>query len=330
MGRALLKIIVALGAALLGYKLLKNDEEKEKPFSISRASNCHDIFLQFSKSLTLTPSKKQKLIQARTAIKNKLCEYFKGKSGLEIPKSWIQGSYKMGTIIRNRRDTCDVDMGLYFFKKPELEAKTYLQNVARALSDHTAESVVIKNKCVRVVYQGDYHIDIPVYYRDIGKNSQYLATKENGWESSDPKLFWDWFKKKTRDKPQLVRIIKYAKAWLNDYGSKAGRKVPSGLALTIWYIKNYVPHKRDDASFFYSSINLLEHLGGSVGQWICIMPVRPGDDLIIKLDHQQRRNFKEGLKAMIDEAAEAVTTNSKEEAIQIWKVILGRWFPSEF
>lgn len=322
----LLRLIALVGAGILGYKLFKK-QPKEKVFSVSRASNCHDTFQVFNQNLNIPSSKRQLLIQSRQAIENKLKEYFKGKGTSEVPKTWIQGSYKLGTIIRTKLDTCDVDMGIYFFIKPTVEPATLLQNVNRALNDHTTGALSIKRKCVRVNYAGNFHIDIPVYYRDQIKNRQWLATKELGWEESDPKLFWDWFKYKTAGKPQLIRVIRYAKAWLNNYAVKTRRKAPSGLALTIWYIKNFVPHQRDDASFFYSSLRLLEQLSGPVGVWDCRMPVKPNDDLIIRVDEFQRRNFKDGLKQMLEEATGAVIADSKEAAAGIWKTIFGKWFP---
>lgn len=326
MGPLLLRLIALAGAAVLGYEIFRK-KPKEKEFSISRTSNCHDIFLTFNQNLHISPSKRQLLIQSRKAIENKLREYFKLKANSEIPKTWIQGSYKLGTIIRTKNDTCDVDMGLYFFIKPSIEPVTLLQNVNRALNDHTTGPRSIKRKCVRVNYSRDFHIDIPVYYRDQIKNRQWLATRESGWEESDPKLFWDWFKYKTAGKPQLIRVIRYAKAWVNNYCVKTRRKAPSGLALTIWYIKNFVPHQRDDASFFYSSLRLLEQLSGHVGTWDCRMPVRPQDDIIERLDDQQRRNFKDGLKQMLQEATGAVVANSKSGAAGIWRSIFGKWFP---
>jgi len=326
MGPLLLRLIALVGAGLLGYELFKK-KPKEKAFSISRASNCHEIFLVFNQNLNIPSSKRQLLIQSRQAIENKLKEYFKNKSNGEVPKTWIQGSYKLGTIIRTKQDTCDIDMGIYFFVRPNIEPLTLLQNVNRALNDHTTGSLSMKRKCVRVNYAGNFHIDVPVYYRDQIKNKQWLATKEYGWEESDPKLFWDWFKNKTAGKPQLIRIIKYAKAWSNNHSARAGRKAPSGLALTIWYIKNFVPHQRDDASFFYSSVKLLEQLSGHVGVWECRMPVKPQDDLILRVDEYQRRNFKDGLKQMLQEATAAVVADSKEGAAKIWKSIFGKWFP---
>lgn len=326
MGPLLLRLIALVGAGVLGYELFKK-KPKDKVFSISRVSNCHEVFQTFNLYLNIPSSKRQLLIQSRQAIENKLKEYFKSKGTGEVPKTWIQGSYKLGTIIRTKNDTCDVDMGLYFFIKPSIEPATLLQNVNRALNDHTTGARSIKRKCVRVNYSNNFHIDIPIYYRDQIKNKQWLATKEYGWEESDPKLFWDWFKHKTAGKPQLIRVIRYAKAWLNNYSVKTGRKAPSGLALTIWYIKNFVPHQRDDASFFYSSLKLLEQLSGHVGVWDCRMPVRPQDDLIIRTDEFQRRNFKEGLKQMLGAATGAVTADSKDEAAQIWKAIFGKWFP---
>jgi hypothetical protein len=322
----LLRLIALVGAGILGYELFKK-KPKEKGFSITRASNCHESFLTFNQNLNIPSTKRQLLIRSRQAIENKLKDYFKSKGTSEVPMTWIQGSYKLGTIIRTKHDTCDIDMGMYFFVQPNVEPRTLLQNVNRALNDHTTGSISIRRKCVRVNYAGDFHIDIPVYYRDQIKNKQWLATKEYGWEESDPKLFWEWFKHKTTSKPQLVRVIRYAKAWLNNYAVKTGRKAPSGLALTIWYIKNFVPHQRDDASFFYSSLRLMGQLSGHVGSWDCRMPVKPQDDLIIRVDEYQRRNFKEDLKQMLNDATRAVVANSKTEASEIWKSIFGKWFP---
>lgn len=286
-------------------------------------ANTHDQFLEFDQQISVQPSKLKKLAASRKAIEQKIIEHFRNKPNMPIPKFWIQGSYKMGTMVLDKDSTYDVDLGIYFLVKPPIKAISLQQNVYRAVKDHTISGAEHRLKCIRVNYKGEFHIDLPVYYKGDNDHHPYLATK-NGWELSDPRELRDWFESKKDRKGQLIRMTKYFKSWAN-YRS---RKMPSGIAITVWVAQNFQPHPRDDFAFYQTAKKIEGCFGGFLSDTIVVNPATPGDNLIVKLDYNQRKKFKKLFRLLIGDAEQALNHKDKQRACYIWKHQFGERFPS--
>ena len=285
-------------------------------------ANCNKLFLDFNDELKLTSSKIARMKTARENIKTKITEYFKGKSKYSFKGTWIQGSYKMDTIIRTNDDTCDMDLGVYFKTvDSEITAATVMDHVFKAVENITITTPSKKSKCIRVIYKDDFHIDIPVYHYNTNEHSHpRLATRYNGWEESDPKDFYDWFNNESTDLPQLKRVIKYLKAW-SDH--KKG-KFPTGLAFTIWSVKNLEVNERDDVALY----ELLKKIQNDIRySWYLKMPVTPFDDVCKKLTDEQKSNFKDALDAFVNDAKDAIDSKNQLAASKLWQNHLGNRFP---
>lgn len=274
-------------------------------------ANLHTNFINFERNISLTTSKKQKLILSRKALEKKIVEYFKSKPQLPTPKFYIQGSYKMGTMVIGKDGDYDVDLGVYFLAKPLVTSATLKKNVYDAVSNHTAYGVENKDKCIRVIYSGDFDIDLPVYYKSPTDTHPFLATKAT-WLLSDPKELCDWFKKKKDKNGQLQRLVKYFKYWAN----QRAKKMPSGIALTVWVTNNYKSNNRDDIAFFETAKSILDTLF-----WFtkCRNPATPNDDLVEKLDATQKSNFKKYLESLINDTKNALDQKDIIKSIHILK-----------
>lgn len=301
--------LFALGGLIA--KALFDDEE-----TYSEMSNTHAQFLKFEKNIRLTPSKKAKLISSRKALENRIIEHFKSK-GLEPPKFYIQGSYKMGTMALAKDGTYDVDLGVYFTKKPKENAITVQKWIVDAVTGHTDGGVEHRKKCVRVIYKGDYDIDLPVYYKEAQDRHPYLATKD-GWQLCDPKEMCDWYKreKATKNAEQLTRIVRYFKRW----ASMRSKKMPSGIAFTVWVTKHYKSNERDDIAFYETAKAIHDSIYWSAN---CPNPVTPHDDLNSKLDSTTRGNFKDTMDTLLKSAKEALEEKDIAKAAHIWAQQLG-------
>lgn len=289
-------------------------------------SDCHQDFLSFDNNLTVNKSKKQTLKRARIAIEKKIKIYFRELDQYHVPKFYLHGSANLGTQIRTYDDSCDYDIGIYFFNQPPHSFETIQNHLKKALDGHTSLRVNLRNKCIRINYRSDFHIDMPIFYTE-DKKSFYLGSKGDNWSKCDAKTFKEWFLEKTDGNEQVIRIIKYFKAWSDNYKYK----LPSGLAFTVWVENYYVAHKRDDVAFILTASNLFNHLKDDYWSpkfWDCIMPVLPHDDLLDNLDTKQKYNFKEALKNLVEEGMGALKSNDYEYAMGIWKKQCGRWFKS--
>jgi len=167
------------------------------------------------------------------------------RSGYPIA-TWLQGSYKFGTQVRPVRkgEEYDIDLGVYFQWEglPEdgmFEPQELKHMVQESLSSYGGEGVVEvcsppKSRCSRIRYTGDFHIDVPVYHLDPSRDSRSLATENNGWENSDPKEFYLWFKNKFDDVTQdkVRRQLRYIKSWAALKFPDVAKR-PSSVLLTV-------------------------------------------------------------------------------------------------
>ncbi|OJW82288.1 MAG: hypothetical protein BGO69_17000 [Bacteroidetes bacterium 46-16] len=281
--------------------------------------------MAFAERLNLSPTKARQLNKARTVLQTKIKKYFSEKTNTTTPLFYIQGSVKHGTVIRKQDDTCDIDVGVYFKGKPRIKPATIQANIVKAIGNHTNEKASIRQKCVRVYYANLFHIDLPVYYIDIKTGTIYLGIGKE-WHPSDPKQFTDWLKTEVIG-TQQQRLVMYFKAWADVVKGRNQQKMPNGLSFTLWVNTFYCEDKRDDISFIKTAYKLLKYLKRTeTDEWDCAMPVVPKDNVIQKLSWDQRKNFKYALDELIQSSVKIFESNSKEQCIEAWKWLLGKWF----
>lgn len=282
-------------------------------------SNCSNLFHDFNEDLKITKTKKERLRVSKNNIREKIKSYFKEHHPNYIPTFYIQGSKKLGTLIRTKDDTCDLDDGVYFQRDIGVTGITLQRWIFDAVKDIASAEVNHKTKCIRVNYAGDYHIDLPVYYFPEEKDHPLLAVKNSELEESDPKEFIEWYLENKCD--QLTRIIKYLKAW----GDKVQNKMPSGLAFTVLAEKNFVENERDDISLYETLKAIQNSLKIS---FECVIPTTPFDDLFADYDQSRIDKFFNHLENIIGDARIAIyTDDNQRKASKRWKKHLGDRFP---
>lgn len=305
----------------IGKEVFKSDEKLE----VTDSSNCDDIFKKFNRTITIHPDKIANLRRAHNTIRSKVSSYFEKYTNLPIPDFYIQGSYKMGTIIENKNTLCDVDLGIFFPQHPALNVETIQNHIKKALIGHTTRGVTVKTNCVRLNYVRDFHIDLPIYYVDGYSGKTFFGARGYEWEQCDPKGFINWFNASTKNRPQIIRVIRYLKAWADYTKTKTGKKFPSGLAMTLWAIQFYKEDKRDDVAFSNTSSAIMEYLHNKQ-TWNAIMPVPPGDDVMHRLTSFQKKAFYEEIGKMVSIAADAVSAPNRLKATTKWTKIFGLRF----
>ena len=278
----------------------------------------HNQFLKFEKAISLTAVRKKRLSKSMLALNAKLSNYLVRIDKLCYFSTKVQGSFKMGTIVMGKDGTYDIDVGIWFTQKPALTPATIKNHIYRALEGHTLGGMIKKDKCIRVIYASEYHVDLPIYYKTRSDKHPFLGTKDC-WIQTDPQGFCDWFQKAKVGKPQLVRIIKYFKYWAN---SKS-QKMPSGMAMTVWATENYVPHERDDIAFYETTKAMYKKVDKS---FECINPTPPNDDLMDRMTSNQKVYFWERLRNLAETTQRAIDKKDEKEAIYIWTAIFGKKF----
>lgn len=169
------------------------------------------------------------------------------RSGYPI-RTWLQGSYKYGTMIRpvSLHEEYDVDLGLYFCwdsanhaTPAPAQLRDWVQQGLHASMPQLSGARIVeeppKERCSRVRYEKQFHVDVPVYHLDVNRDVRRLATLTSGWEASDPKALHQWLLERFDriDRVQLRRIIRYLKAWAALTFSTSAEGRPSSILLTV-------------------------------------------------------------------------------------------------
>jgi len=277
---------------------------------------------------------------------NDLAEYLKEQlredSAYPI-YSWLQGSYKFATQLRPlmENEEFDIDLGIYFqwSGQPDDGNFTPLQlkrMVQERLEQYAQEQSDIKKvalpkmRCNRIHYGENFHIDVPVYHLDSSRNARALATQNDEWEDSDPKLIYLWFKKQVPEetRSQVRRLIRYLKAWaiLN---IKEGEGRPSAILLTVLVSESY---KRLSSSETASEDEALAGILKLIldrlkdDQKVC-NPVNTKEILSERLGEQGFLKFIDHLQKFGDLATRAVAASTEVEAFTLWSNVYEHFFP---
>jgi hypothetical protein len=283
-------------------------------------ANSHSLFSTYNGELQINKSKRQKLMKSKDALMEKIKKHFKENHPDYVPHFYIQGSYKTATMIRTKDDTCDLDLGIIFECEPDVTPTTLQKWVKEAVDGHTETPPEHRSKCIRVIYAGDYHIDLPVFYEIEEDKHPHLAVKNEGWQDDDPKEFTKWYLDIKDEKGQLQRTVRYLKGW-SDHKSK---KLPSGLELTILAAKYIRYHKRDDIALRNTLENMQTGLGS---KFSCKMPTTPKEDLFDKYSENREQNFLDALDSFVIDANKAIDEKNLLKSSKKWQKHLGEYFP---
>lgn len=285
-------------------------------------NDIHKRFLAFNQTISIPSQKITELKKSKQALKQRIVDFFKEKKEVTTPKFYIQGSYKMNTMILDKSKTYDVDLGVYFSEKPKVEPAVLQKWVLQAVKNHTSDPPEHREKCIRVVYRRKFHIDLPIYYQTQNNKHPFLATK-SGWEKSNPEDLCKWFDGKKNAEGQLLRLIKYFKFW----AKQRKKKMPSGIALTVLLVKHYKQNKHDQLAFYHTIDAIYrKFIVAPILPLEIINPVVPHDNLVGQLDLKQQDNFLKALKVLIETSHKALINMDTTKSINLWRQQLGSNF----
>ncbi|WP_289058591.1 CBASS cGAMP synthase [uncultured Flavobacterium sp.] len=302
-------------------------------------ANCHEQFVDFNSTITLTKDRKKKLKTSRTNLRNRVRDDFKTNHKDEIqPKFTSQGSSEMKTTINPIVRTVDedgdkksitkydTDDGIYFIGSLEdrKSVQTYHNWIKDAVDGYTTIPPIDKNTCVRTSFADGHHIDQPIYFVEEDNDScPQLAHKKNGWIDSDPKEFTEWFNKQANKNEQLRCIVKYLKSWSDYQNFNDGtNKMPSGFVLTIWAANNFSSNDRDDLALKNTLQNMYNSLSSN---FECLRPSAPKNENVVE-SYSYETYFMDKLEKFLDSAKQAINETNQKNACFKWQKHLGSRF----
>jgi len=292
----------------------------------------------------ITPTDKQ--FEDQKNRWNDLGEFLRGKlkeaTGYPIA-TWLQGSYKFDTQIRpwNIGAEFDIDLGLYFQWAGEVEEGNFEPEELKAIvqaalesyqadADNDATGVTEpKERCCRIRFAPDFHIDTPCYHLDPQQDARSLATESKGWEVSDPKAIYEWFKGKQPDallRAKLRRTVRYLKMWSSLKIKEADR--PSSILLTVLAAEAF---DQIDLGQHVDDEDILEAVSGVIaarisGSYVVWNPVNEDEDLN-RLSHEQTEAFEAEIKGLEAIAVRARVAGRRAVAAEIWAEAFDQFFP---
>jgi len=257
--------------------------------------------------------------------------------------SWLQGSYKFDTQIRPWASGAefDIDLGLYFEwagddSDGNYDPEGFKQFVQNALLDYAddedndASGVEDpKERCGRISFKPDFHIDVPCYHLDRGADRRALATETKGWEASDPKTIYKWFKELfdiAADRALLRRLVCYMKMWAALKIEEASR--PSSITLTVLVGEAMQALDRsevsdDDDALEMIITSIVDRLDDSTE---VLNPVDATENLN-RLDADATDALRSQLRDFEDTARRANAMTNEANAAEIWTEAFEHFFP---
>jgi hypothetical protein len=292
----------------------------------------------------ITPSEEQFEEQQDrwNALADHLVAELKRRSEYPI-RTWLQGSYKSATQIRPVRmsEEFDIDLGVYFQWEGRPQdgqhgPKTLKRLVQKSLKAYAAaNSADVKQvmpprqRCCRIQFKSSFHIDVPTYHLDDGRDARWLATESDAWENSDPKAIYLWFRDLFDDlaRAKVRRHIKYVKAWAAvKFDLNNGR--PSSILLTVLVAEaaKALGSSRlgaDDDTLRDILEKIVKRLKGDTK---VPNPVDSSENLA-RMTHAQLATFIDKLTSFLNVAERATGKNEELAAADIWQESFEHLFP---
>ena len=290
-------------------------------------ANCDDLFEGFYERIILTESKRKDLQSAREALRDRIRTYFKEELDENVPFFNGQGSFYMRTIVKPRPgEKYDIDDGVYLQNLPLQKSEWPTTQTAHdwiydAVKGHTDGKPIDKGPCIRVVYAGDYHVDLAIY--GINDRKAYLAEKEEKkWIESDPQAFSEWFKNKiANNSEQLRKTICYLKAWADNQSGK----MLKGIAFTISASNNFEKSLSDDECLVKTAAKISIALKR---ERQITKPVVPYENLLSQWTSEDLNSFIKRLDLFVLNGGRALVEKDKTRAAKIWIEEFGNRFPA--
>lgn len=201
--------------------------------------------------------------------------YERMKSSYEAVKDWVEadelffkpykydvyshGSVRILTTVKPiGKDEFDLDIAIHLKTNTPHTPQMIYDQLRRRLSEHDLykDMIELKNRCIRLNYAGDYHMDIlpGIQENDYDQNRLNVPDRELGyWVSSNPRGYANWFLGKANlvKESLLEKALRAEKLPVDNFNNK------KPLQRAVQLIKRYrdIYFQKDD-SYKTSSIVL--------------------------------------------------------------------------
>ena len=245
---------------------------------------------------------------------------------------YCQGSFAIRTGIKPTKQNSefDVDMVLVLnldeWSEEEKKPRAVLEWLAERLraDKQWKGKVTQKNRCIRISYAGDFHLDIiPAIIYHLDTVVEIPDKEEDKWKPSNPKGYIKWFKSIDPDATnKLIDTAKLFKYWRDKKFGEVTK--PKSILLTTLVAQHYARgYSSLSETFTVTHENLRD--------WLHLHPITPQvsnpseymsyEDLARHWTDKTYRLFKERVEWAAGKAREALDEENSEKSRKLWKEI---------
>lgn len=255
----------------------------------------------------------------RRSVVEDLQKAFPEDSDMPFWYAELMGSAAKGTIIR---PFDDIDVLAVFSDENNASSKytynsqDFLYRIRKAYDGYKAQQVGARGQAVRVFFEKGGHVDVAPVFRMSNGNDFQLPSGDGGWITTSPFLANDWFEAKHKDlNYHLKPMVRLIKSWNRAHSSWA---------------KSF--HLETVAADTFSSLGgnyrdaLTKFFGWSQSRLRVADPGGHGSDISTYLTYNGRNSLINALSSAEDRAKKAMAAEAAgdhEEAIRLWRIILG-------
>jgi hypothetical protein len=249
------------------------------------------------------------------------------------PTIYPQGSMRVGTTVKPfGRDEYDLDFVCEFrFPATKLQSPLQLLKLLELrLRQHEAYRAVleIKNRCVRLNYANEFHMDILPACPDPSGGGSCLFVpdrKSQTWKHSNPKGYADWFESRcelalkllmerrrlmakaepippqeaAEEKAILKRVVQLLKRWRDIRYQREPKLAPISMVLTTMAAQAYGGEQTVTEALTSALNSFLSQIASSAPRVYVLNPANPKEDLSERWnDAAQYRSFVDGIREL--------------------------------
>lgn len=232
-------------------------------------------FLQFyQERVVLRKEQKNFLFQRKNLNINRLkegLEEYNIENGTDYKMaeaSIVQGSVAMATVIQNESNEYDIDVAIIFEKDQIPEGtratKNIVVNALKRKCTNFKKEPTAKTNCIRIEYQGGYHIDFAIYrrYKESESDDEYIYEHcGSEWRKRSPRKITNWFLVENEQKGyQLREVVRLLKMFSKS--RPFWKNMPGGLVQSVLANEVFQQYTRMDECFYYTVKAIRDRLAG--------------------------------------------------------------------
>ncbi len=247
-----------------------------------------------------------------------------------------QGSWAHKTIIKPPNDLeFDADFLLQLSENTDWSQTPtqYADAVWNALSNHSTYGPMTsrKNRCVRVTYANDCHVDVIPYVIEWSGREVIVNRTTDEFEETNPVGLTEWIQERDDftggDLRKVLRLLKYLRDHRNAFEIKS-------VLLTV-LVGNVVNEWSTQGDYYKdvptSLVNVVEDLDtwlqGNLLKPHVADPSCPATNFNHRWTDIQYQNFRDKIHSLAPKLRAAFDLEGRDESIAAWQTLFGTSFP---